>query len=324
MKSIRFMTCVAASLLFGGAAMAQGFPNKPIRVLIGYAPGGPTDLVTRIVVQDMAARMGQSAVAENRPGASGMIAIDALLASPADGYTIEVLATPTVVASILANKAVDPTASFSYLGFIWDAGIPIQINPEAPYMANVRTLRDLVAAAKANPGTINYSSAGAGSTGHLFGARFAVETGIDWTHVGYKGMGPAGLDMMAGRLQMLVGRVGNDEQLIKDGKLRVLASTGPDRVPAFPDAPSMIEAGFGDLTVTSWAGLIAPVGTPKEAVDRMAAELRTTLQKADIAAKMAATASPPKIAPVQDFSNRVTRDYRDFARVIKAANIKVE
>ena len=324
MKSIRFMTCVAASLLFGGAAMAQGFPNKPIRVLIGYAPGGPTDLVTRIVVQDMAARMGQSAVAENRPGASGMIAIDALLASPADGYTIEVLATPTVVASILANKAVDPTASFSYLGFIWDAGIPIQINPEAPYMANVRTLRDLVAAAKANPGKINYSSAGAGSTGHLFGARFAVETGIDWTHVGYKGMGPAGLDMMAGRLQMLVGRVGNDDQLIKDGKLRVLASTGPDRFPAFPDAPSMIEAGFGDLTVTSWAGLIAPVGTPKEAVDRMAAELRTTLQKADIAAKMAATASPPKIAPVQDFSNRVTRDYRDFARVIKAANIKVE
>ena len=324
MKSIRFMTGVAASFLFGGAAMAQGFPNKPIRVLIGYAPGGPTDLVTRIVVQDMAARMGQSAVAENRPGASGMIAIDALLASPADGYTIEVLATPTVVASILANKAVDPTASFSYLGFIWDAGIPIQINPEAPYMANVRTLRDLVAAAKANPGKINYSSAGAGSTGHLFGARFAVETGIDWTHVGYKGMGPAGLDMMAGRLQMLVGRVGNDEQLIKDGKLRVLASTGPDRFPAFPDAPSMIEAGFGDLTVTSWAGLIAPVGTPKEAVDRMAAELRTTLQKADIAAKMAATASPPKIAPVQDFSNRVTRDYRDFARVIKAANIKVE
>ena len=324
MKSIRFMTCVAASLLFGGAAMAQGFPNKPIRVLIGYAPGGPTDLVTRIVVQDMAARMGQSAVAENRPGASGMIAIDALLASPADGYTIEVLATPTVVASILANKAVDPTASFSYLGFIWDAGIPIQINPEAPYMANVRTLRDLVAAAKANPGKINYSSAGAGSTGHLFGARFAVETGIDWTHVGYKGMGPAGLDMMAGRLQMLVGRVGNDDQLIKDGKLRVLASTGPDRFPAFPDAPSMIEAGFGDLAVTSWAGLIAPVGTPKEAVDRMAAELRTTLQKTDIAAKMAATASPPKIAPVQDFSNRVTRDYRDFARVIKAANIKVE
>ena len=324
MKSIRFMTCVAASLLFGGAAMAQGFPNKPIRVLIGYAPGGPTDLVTRIVVQDMAARMGQSAVAENRPGASGMIAIDALLASPADGYTIEVLATPTVVASILANKAVDPTASFSYLGFIWDAGIPIQINPEAPYMAHVRTLRDLVAAAKANPGKINYSSAGAGSTGHLFGARFAVETGIDWTHVGYKGMGPAGLDMMAGRLQMLVGRVGNDDQLIKDGKLRVLASTGPDRFPAFPDAPSMIEAGFGDLAVTSWAGLIAPVGTPKEAVDRMAAELRITLQKADIAAKMAATASPPKIAPVQDFSNRVTRDYRDFARVIKAANIKVE
>ena len=324
MKGIRFIACVASMVLFGSAAMAQGFPNKPIRVLIGYAPGGPTDLVTRLVVQDMATRMGQSVVAENRPGASGMIAIDALLASPADGYTIEVLATPTVVASILGGKAVDPAASFSYLGFLWDAGIPIQINPDAPYMANVRTMKDLVAAAKANPGKINYSSAGAGSTGHLFGARLAVETGIDWTHVGYKGMGPAGLDMMAGRLQMLVGRVGNDEQLIKDGKLRVLASTGPDRFPAFPDAPSMAEAGFADLAVTSWAGLVAPAATPKDILDRLSAELRTSLQKSDIAAKMTSTASPPKITSAQDFAGRVTRDYRDFARVIKAANIKVE
>jgi len=324
MKAIRFIAGLSCMTFVTCTALAQAFPSKPLRVLIGYAAGGPSDLVTRMVVQDMSARLGQQIVAENRTGASGMIALDALLASPADGYSIYQLATPTVVASVLAGRAVDPVASFAPLGFFYDSSIQIEINPEAPLMSNVRTVKDLIDVAKANPGKVNFTSAGAGSTGHLFGVRLGMAGGVQWTHVGYKGLAPAALDVMAGRVHMVVGTVGNDEQLIREGKIRMLAVTGPVRDPRYPTVPSMVEAGYGDLAVTTWAGLIVRAGTPSEATDRLAAELRTTMLKTDIQARVATMTGIPRMATPQEFGTRIANDYQNFARIIKEGNIKVD
>lgn len=324
MKGIRFIAGLTCMMVVAGSALAQAFPNKPLKVIIGYAAGGPTDLVARLVTQDMAARLGTTVVADNRPGASGVIALDALMASPPDGTTLQPLATPTVVSSILGGKAVDPATAFAPVGFIWDSAIQIEINPDAPMMSEVRSLRDLINVAKANPGKVYFTSAGTGSTGHLFGVRLGLESGVQWTHVGYKGLAPASVDMMAGRVHMVVGTVTNNEQMIKEGKIRVLAVSGPERDPRYPNAPSIVEAGFGDIAVTTWAGLITTAGAPKEIIDRLAQELRTTMQKPDLQAKIAGMAGLPRIGTTQEFATRVSKDYRDFARVIKEANIKVE
>jgi len=325
---MRKLTLVAAALMLNLTAVAdlyaQGFPTKPVRVLVGFAAGGPTDIITRVIAQDMSARMGQALVVENRAGASGIIALDALLAAPSDGYTISAFATPTVVASIFAGKAWDPASALAFIGNFTDSGSPILVNPEAPLMAKVKTLADLLAVAKANPGKISYSTAGTGSTTHLFGVMLSRTAGVDWTHVGYKGMGPAGQDLLAGRLQFMVGRVGNDEELVKQGKLRAVANSGAERHDSFPDAPSIAEAGYPGIASTTWIGLVTRAGTPVEALDKLRNELRATVRTPDIQSKLAAAAAPVRYMNPQQFAARVSKDYRDIAATIRENNIKAE
>jgi tripartite-type tricarboxylate transporter receptor subunit TctC len=316
---------VAASLLLpAGAAIAQAFPSKPIRVIVGFAAGGPSETAVRAATNDMGTRLGQPVVVENRPGATGMIALDLLKDAPADGYTIEALLTPTVVASILAGRAVpNPSTAFTPIGYIWQAGLSITVNPAAPFMANVHTLKDLVTVAKANPGKINYSSSGTGSSGHLVGALLASSAGIDWTHVGYKGFAPATIDFMAGRLSVLMGSVTNDLQLRREGKLLILANTAPARESKYPDVPTVAEAGFPEVTLTSWGGLVAPGGVPQPIANRLAAELAASMDKQEIQ-RIVATISVPYKGTAEEFQKRYVHDYEVFARVIKEANIKME
>jgi tripartite-type tricarboxylate transporter receptor subunit TctC len=306
------------------AALARAWPTKPIRALDGFPSGGSADTAVRAAVNDMSTRLGQAIVVDSRPGATGMIALDALKDAPPDGYTIGLLATPTIVASILAGRAVaNPATAFTPIGYIWQAGLSITVNPAAPYMTNVNTLRDLVAAAKANPGKIYYSSAGTGSSGHLLGVLLATSTGMEWSHVGYKGLAPATTDFMAGRISVIMGSVLNDQQLIKEGKLRVVANTAPAREPKYPDVPTVAEAGFPDLVFTSWGGLVGPGGLPKPVADRLAAELRTSMAKQEVQ-RVVTTMSVPYSGTSDEFYKRYTADYEVLPRVVKAADIKME
>ncbi|HXC39184.1 MAG TPA: tripartite tricarboxylate transporter substrate binding protein [Burkholderiales bacterium] len=315
---------LALSALAPAAAFAQAWPAKPIRAIVGFPSGGSADTAVRAAVNDMSTRLGQSMVVDSRPGATGMIALDAVKDAPPDGYTIGLLATPTIVASILAGRAVsNPAAAFTPIGYIWQAGLSITVNPAAPYMANVSTLRDLVAAAKANPGKIYYSSAGTGSSGHLLGVLLATSTGMDWSHVGYKGLAPATTDFMAGRISVIMGSVLNDLQLIKEGKLRVVANTAPAREPKYPDVPTVAEAGFPDLVFTSWGGLVGPGGLPKPVAERLSSELKTSMAKQEVQ-RVVTTMSVPYTGSVDEFYKRYVADYDILARVVKVADIKME
>ena len=301
---------------------ASNYPSKPIRLLAGFPPGGPTDLICRLIAEDMSPRLGQPIVVDNRPGASGMLAQDALKSSPADGYTVLVMAMPTMISTILAGKAFNPK-DYTPLGFMWDSSFVILANPHSPYLSEVRTLKDLVAVVKANPGKINYSSAGHGSTGHLLGVQLGLRNNMDWTHVSYKGAGPASIDLLAGRVGLLFSHIPNDTQLVQEGKLRAIGASGPYRSTVFPDAPSMAESGFPDLAVTTWGGLIGPAGMPKSIADRLSAELKTTMDKPEILAKVISTGAP-RSGSARELTARMAKDYDYFSRAIKDGNIKAE
>ena len=317
--SVAWMLCALPCL-----AQVQAYPAKPILVLVGFASGGPTDVVVRAVAADVSARLGQTLVIENRPGAAGMIAIDALRELPADGYAIGPLTSPTVVASILAGKAANPVTAFTSIGYLWEGGIAVTANPSTPLMAQVRSMSDLVSVARANPGKIHFSSAGTGSTGHLFGAMLASNTAIDLPHVGYKGLAPAIIDLMAGRIAFIVGSATNDQQLVQEGKLRILALTGATRSERYPSVPSIAEAGFPDLVTTTWGGMVGPGGIPKPVADRLSSELKITMEKTEIRKLTNTVAAEPRAGTAEEFAGRYTRDYLNFARIIKTANIKVE
>jgi len=304
------------------AQQASSYPSKPIRLLVGFPAGGPTDLICRVVAEDMSPRLGQPIVVDNRPGASGMLAQDALKSSPADGYTVLVMAMPTMISTILAGKAFNPK-DYTPLGFMWDSSFVIWTNPHSPYLSEVRTLKDLVAVVKANPGKINYSSAGHGSTGHLLGVQLGLINHMDWTHVAYKGVGPASLDLLAGRIGVLFGGLTNDIQLLQEGKVRAIGVSGPYRYPAYPDAPSMAESGFPEIAVTSWGGLVGPAGMPKSIADRLSAELKITMDKPEVLAKTASTGSP-RSGSASELAERMAKNYDYFSRAIKEGNIKAE
>ncbi len=325
MKRLTVATITLLSLMTAaGNALGQTFPSKPIRAIVGYAAGGPVDVAMRAVGNDMSTRLGQPIVLDNKPGATGMIAFDMLRESPPDGYTVSPFATVTIVASILAGKAVpNPATAFTSLGYIYEAGIPFTLNPAAPHLANVRTLKDLVATARANPGKVFFSSAGAGSSGHLVGSLLAHSNGVEFIHVGHKGIAPATIDLMAGRIGFIMASVVGDQQMVQEGKLRVLATTAANRSAKYPDVPSMVEAGFPELVTTTWGGLIAPAGTPKAIADRLSMELKTSMDKQDVR-RVVLTMSEPRSSTAEEFQQRYVKDYDTFAKVIKTANIKVE
>ncbi len=323
-KTFAGMLLSASLFMTTGSAWSQAYPSKPIRAIVGYAAGGPVDVAMRAVGNDMSTRLGQPIVLDNKPGATGMIAFDMLRESPPDGYTVSPFATVTIVASILAGKAVpNPASAFVPLGYIYEAGIAFSANPASPHMANVHTLKDLVAAARANPGKIFFSSAGAGSSGHLVGSLLAYNNGVELIHVGHKGIAPATVDLMAGRIAFIMGSVVGDQQMVQEGKLRILATTAAARTDKYPNAPTMIESGFPDLVTTTWGGLIAPAGTPKAIADRLSAELKIAMEKQDVR-RVVLTMSEPRSSTAEEFQQRYLKDYDSFAKVIKAANIKVE
>jgi tripartite-type tricarboxylate transporter receptor subunit TctC len=306
-------------LLAAGAAQSQGWPAKPVRVVVAFAPGGSTDVAVRALAERMSPALGQPVVVENRAGAGGNVAAEYVLKQPADGYTV--LATADSLASNphLYKLSFEPRKDF--LPVVQLTRQPVVMGAHPSLGAN--TLAELIALAKAKPG-IAYATSGSGSIQHMAGEWFAKLAGVKLTHVPYKGGGQAITDLLGG--QVPLGSLGNTPLLphYRAGKLKILAQTSAQRSPSMPDVPTYAEAGLKDLVLEQWLGIFFIAGTPPEAVARINTEVNRGLADAAVRERYAQNGLEPVGGTSEQFARQYREDYEKYARLIKELAIKLD
>ena len=275
-----------------GTAWAQTYPNKPIRLVVPFPPGGPTDVMARLIAQRLSSTLG-SVILENKAGAGGTIGTKAVAAAEPDGYNLLFGGTSTLAINPAVYKDLryDPVTSFAPVAMVSTSPFVLVVHPSVP----VHTVDELVGYAKANPGKVNFGSAGVGTTPHLAGELFKSLTGVDVVHVPYKGGGPVLTDLVAGQIQMTFELTAVLLPLIRAGKLRALAVATEERNPDLPEVPTMIESGVPGCLVSSWFGIVGPAGMPLHVIDRLNLEINRGLRSAEIVASLAQLGSQPKI-----------------------------
>jgi tripartite-type tricarboxylate transporter receptor subunit TctC len=317
------LVALAASGIWSSTALAQAFPAKPLRILIGYPAGGPLDVVTRIVAQDTSAAFGQPVVVENRSGANGLIATDAVARAEPDGYTLLATASPFIVNPMLMdNVRTDPMRDFAPVSHF--AVLPVVA--VAPPDSKANSMHDLVNMAKAAPGAVTFASAGIGSPGHLAGELLQALTGIKMTHVPFRGSGPALVEVMGGRVALAFYPMTGLKEHVAQGRVKPLAIGGAgSRHPDYPSVPTMAEAGLPALTeVGVWLGIVAPAGTPAAIVTRLNEAIEKSLAKPEIKERLKGLGAIPVGGSPAKFKAFLEKDVERWSRVIKAAGIKAE
>ena len=287
MKRTTFLSIATASLLAAllpGAAHAQGYPNKPIRLIVPYAPGGATDIIGRAAAAELTKTMGQQVIIENRPGAGGNLGAEQVARSAPDGYTL--LVSPSslhgITPFLYTKLPYDPNKDLAPVIVLGSFANVLVMNPSI----KANSVSELVALIKASPGKFTYASSGSGSTIHLSGEMFKSMLNIDIAHVPYKGSSPALTDLMGGQVSIMFDNIPSAITFIRSGKLKPLATTGPTRSSSLPELPTMIEAGFPGYISTAWFGIVAPAGTPKEIIARINAEGQKVTKSPDFIKRM--------------------------------------
>lgn len=310
------LLCIAA----GGAA-AQGYPDRMIKLIVPFPPGGPTDVASRIIGQKMSEGLKQQIVVENRAGASGMIGAEAVAKSAPDGYTLMMLATPTLLFPHLSNyKGTDLFKDFTPIGSAYDLPIVMVVNPSK--MPGVNSLQDLIAKAKEQPGAMNYTSAGNGSFGHLSTELLKSLGQFDIRHVPYKGSAPAIQDLLGGTVPMMFSDMIAALPHIKAGKLKPIAVGSAKRVTFTPEVKTVAEQGFAGFDAVAWGGLLAPAGTPKNVVDRLNKELQAALSDKDVQAKLLGAGTIATYESPEKMKGRMQADFDRWGKVIRDNGIK--
>ena len=317
MKRIAF---VFLATCWASLALAQAYPNKPVRIVIGYAPGGAAEAGIRPLARLLEPMMGQNILIENKPGNAGGVAMEFMVKAPADGYTLYYFDSgPLTVAPHLA-KVGYTLASFTQLGHICGSGSMLVVHPATPF----KSMGDVIAASKAEPNKWSYGTSGVGGPHHLSGEYFKSVTGANLLHIPYKGGGPAMTDLMGGQVPMLFSSLGPAVGAVKGGKIRALAVTSLTRAAAFPDVPTMDELGLKGFESTAWYGLLGPAGLPQEVVTRWTQALaRAAADKAGMATIDATGCDTNILTPAQTVE-RIKTDLAKWGRVVKEANIKAE
>lgn len=319
----RFL-CTLLAAVFSLPALAQdSFPSKPIRMVVGYAPGGGTDVMARLISARMTEQMGQTVFVENRPGNSGILAAGQVAKGPADGYTIMmgVVSLNAIQPSLVANLPFDPVKDFAPITLA--ASVPHFI--VVPPTMTVSSVQELIAYAKANPGKINYPSAGNGTTPHIAGEMFRALTGTDMVHVAYKSTGQSMPDLLAGRMHVGFDTLPTTATHVRNGRLRAIAVTSATRLADFPSVPTVEEAGVPGYRFSTWYGLFAPGGTPPAVVSRLHAEANRALQSPETRAKLVEMGADSSITRSPDeFAALVRADIARFAKLVKDAGIKIQ
>ena len=302
--------------LVAGTAFAQAWPAKPITFVVPFPPGGPTDVATRIVAQKMSQGLKQNILIDNRSGASGTIGAAAAAKAAPDGYTFVMLATPTLLAAHLYGQTpYDIFKSFTPVGTVYDLPIVMVVNPKV--LPGVNGLQDLIAKAKAEGGKLNYTTAGAGSFGHLTTEQLKNIGKFEMQHVPYRGSAPAVTDLIGGQVPAMFSDLVAVMPHIRSGALRPIAVGSGQRVSLLPDVKTVAEQGFPGFDATSWGGLLAPAGTPKDVVERMSAELKTALADKEVQDKLEGVGSFAAYRTAEQTGVRMRQDFERWGKVIR-------
>jgi tripartite-type tricarboxylate transporter receptor subunit TctC len=290
-------TLAAVLAVAAASAIAQSYPSRPVRMVVPLSPGGFADVPARVIAPRLSEALGQTVFVENKPGAGATIGTDFVAKAKPDGYTVLFTGTPHVISPALyKNLPYDPLKDFAPVMLVASGPYVLVVNPQLP----VRSVQELVAAAKAQPGRIDYASSGNGSAQHLVSAMFASMAGIELTHVPYKGSGPAMQDLLSGQVKVSFAGIPNVMPSLRSGKLRALAVSTPKRSPDLPDVPTVAEAGVPGYDATLWLALLAPAGTPGDVVQKLYAEATKTLREPEVQKAIAATGVEVNIVGPQE------------------------
>ena len=311
----------ALFLAAGAAASAENYPDRMLKLVVPFPPGGPTDVAARIIGQKMGEGLKQQVVVENRPGASGMIGADAVAKSAPDGYTMMVLANPTLLfPHLTSRKGLDVFKELAPVGSAYDLPIVMVVNPQK--MPDVNGLQDLIAKAKAQPGALNYTSAGNASFGHLSTELLKNLGQFDIQHVPYKGSAPALQDLLGGQVPMMFSDMIAALPHIRSGKLRPIAVGSAKRVSFTPDVKTVAEQGFPGFDASAWGGLMVPAGTPQPVVERLSRELQAALADKDVQARLLGAGTIANYEAPDKMAARMRSDYDRWGKVIRDNGIK--
>lgn len=301
-------------------ARAAGYPDKPIKIVVPYVPGGGADILARYMAQMLAGPLGQPVIIDNRAGAGGLIGVDVGLAAPADGSVLTLISSSYTVNPSLYKLKFDPVRDITPIGQMSAGPLLVVVNPKSA----IRSLADLVTAARARPGQVSYASSGQGSALHLAAAQFARRAGIQMNHIPYKGGGAALTDVMSGQVDVYFAATASALPHVEGGRLRALAVTTAGRIPSLPDVPTIAESGFPGYDVTLWYGLIGPKGLPSTIVQRLNAEIGRILVLPATAEKFKADGAVPEGGTAQGFGQRIKREIDIWRETVTALGIKVE
>ncbi len=307
--------------LASSAANAQ-YPTRPIKVLNGFPPGGPTEILMHIVGQKISEGLGQPVVVENHVGAAGTVAGEAAVKSPADGYTLLLASTGilAIAPSLYRSLAYDPVKSFEPISLLTAAPFVVMVNASVP----ANNLKELVELAKAKPGQLNYGSGGVGNTLHIAGEMFRMATGVDIFHVPYKGVGLVIPDLVTGRVQLVFDVMAPYHSQLQAGKIRALAVAGPKRLRQLPDVPTTSEAGLPGYEVSAWFCLVAPKGTSAAIVSRLNSEVQHALAQKDVVDTFGKLGFEPEGSSPEQLAQRIRDDVAKWSRAVKASGATLE
>jgi len=308
--TLAFAVSICAAT-WGEAALAQAFPSKPIRLIVPFPPGGTTDTMSRVIAPHLAELLGQQVLVENRPGAGGTLGTEAAAKSPADGYTILLgtISTLAIAPNFYPNLRYDSVSSFAAISLIARVPFAIFVNSSVP----ARSLQDLIDLARANPGRLNYASAGNGTLPQVAGERFKAMTATDLVHIPYKGDAAAMADLVSGQVQIIFDGLSAYEQYVQAGKVRVLAVATSQRHPLLPTVPTAAEAGLPGYEVTAWFGLLAPRGTPLEVIGRLNAAILNALARDTVRDSLTRRGITPAASSPDQFSALIKEEAAQWA-----------
>jgi len=321
---VRFAHALVAALIVVAAPLASGqaaYPTKPVRLVVPFPAGGTTDLLARAAAQKLSDAWGQQVIVDNRPGAAGNIGAELVAKSAPDGYTLLMgtVGTHAINASLYAKMPYDHVKDFTPVILV--AGVPnvLVVNPQVP----VNSVPELIAYAKANPGKLNFASSGSGTSIHLSGELFKTMTGVQMTHVPYKGSAPALTDLIGGQVQLMFDNLPSSLAFIKAGKLRAIAVTSSTRSAALPDIPTVADTVPG-FEASSWFGILAPAGTPRDIVMKINGETAKWLASPDAKEKLAAQGANVASGTPEDFAKHIQAETAKWAKVVKESGAKVD
>lgn len=316
----RFLICPAlAACLAAAPAGAQEYPSRPVKIVVPFGAGGPTDVFTRAIGDELKKALNQPFVMENRPGAGSVIGSEAVAKSAADGYTLLMIsATQATNETLISRKNYKLAEDFVAVAPLMRSDLVLVVHPSVP----AKTAAELIALAKAKPGMLNYASSGQGSNYHMAAELFKSLAKVDIVHVPYKGSTGARQDILSGQVQMMFDSVPTMAPLIVSGHVRALATTGPKRSPTLPDIPTLSEAGVTGYEASLWTGLVAPAGTPPEVVSLLNKTINAALTRPDLAANWIKQGATPLPMTPAEFKRHIDAEIVKWANVIKANNIK--